>query len=461
MGAGLNGVTSMFVFVPRIVLDNLILSEAHWNCQAQHVKPLVMALKQADWPTLQAEIGRWRAQYSIPQHICLVDFDNELYVDLDNQWLAEMFVNEIKSKSAFTVKEFLFHADNAVVESAGNWHTNQFVVAFRNESDVIHPQLRPIPEAPLPMVKRKFLTGSDWLYYKIYTGIKTADSLLADVLYPMAQRFDELGWTDRFFFIRYGDPEGHIRIRFHLRHPSFLADLIPEIHDKLMPFLENRSVTSVVNDTYNRELERYGANSIDAVETYFHVDSRAIMHFLSLIEGPEGEAFRWQFGLLLTDTLLTDFNFDLKAKMEFAERQAANFGREFGYNASLKKQLDSRYKEIEPCINELLSNITGEYEFLHELNQQRQLALRPFVNLVTNLNERHELAIPMPSLLGSLIHMTTNRLFRSRQRFVEYSIYYHLHKYYRAAFGRAMHGRTALGQPAPLSNNLTPEAITC
>lgn len=435
------GLASLFVFVPRIVFDNLILSEARWNGQAQHVKPLVAALKKGDWPTLRTEIDRWRAQYGIPRHICLVEYDNELYVDLENQWLAETFVNEIKSRTTFILKEFLFRADNAVIQSEGNWHTNQFVVAFKNESVSPYAVRGSSTNEPAPAVTRKFFAGSEWLYYKVYTGIKTTDRLLTDVLYPLAQRFENEGWTDKFFFIRYGDPDHHIRIRFRLRQSLVLNDVVREIHDSLQPYLDSKSITAVVNDTYNRELERYGANSIDAIETYFHLDSQTLLQFLSLIEGAEGEECRWQFGMKLTDTLLTDFDFDLKQKLEFAERSAASFGREFGYNPTQKKQLDARYKAIEPAIHELFAETNEEHTFFYELSGQRHVVLRPFVELITDLNERGELAISLQSLLSSLIHMTVNRLFRSRQRFMEYSIYYHLHKYYRAEYGRTVLAR--------------------
>jgi thiopeptide-type bacteriocin biosynthesis protein len=464
LGLSLGPVNTVFVYVPRIVLDNIVLSEARWNCRAQQVKPLVTASKKADWPGLKTEIDRWRDQYGIPRHICLLDYDNELYIDLENPWLAETFVNEIKSKDQFQIKEFLFGADNAIVQSPAGWHTNQFVVAFKNEPD--SPRFAPkSPEGDLDAAKsgfvksplgdlgaksgsrttlgakpgsRKFFTGSEWLYYKIYTGIKTADSILTNVLNPLAERFEKQGWTDQFFFIRYGDPQFHIRFRFHLVDAAFLGTVIQELHDALAPFLASNVITAIWNDTYNRELERYGRHSIDAVENYFHLDSQTILQFLSLIEGAEGEECRWRFGMKLIDTLLDEFGFDLKQKLGFTEEQATAFGREFGYNSVLKKQLDKRYKEIETALLELWAETNEDHRFFYDLNQQRRATLRPFVQTIFQLKEQNQLEISLPSLLGSLIHMTTNRLFRTRQRFVEYSLYYHLHKYYRTTYSRTV-----------------------
>ncbi|KAA9347072.1 lantibiotic dehydratase [Larkinella humicola] len=463
LGLSLGPVNSVFVYVPRIVLDNIVLSEARWNCRAQQVKPLVTAFKKADWPGLKTEIDRWRDQYGIPRHICLLDYDNELYVDLENRWLAETFVNEIKSQDQFQIKEFLFRADNAITQSPAGWHTNQFVVAFKNEPDL--PAFTPkspkgdfanldfaASKSPLgdlgampgsrttlgATVNRKFFAGSEWLYYKIYTGIKTADAILTTVLHPLAERFAERGWTDRFFFIRYGDPHFHIRFRCHVIDPAFLGTIIQELHDALAPFLASNVITAIKNDTYNRELERYGRNSIDAVENYFHRDSQTILHFLSLIEGSEGEECRWRFGMKLIDTLLDEIGFDLKQKLDFADEKAAQFGQEFGYNSVLKKQMDTRYKEIETAITELWAETNEDHQFFYELNQQHRETLRPFIQTILQLKEQNQLEIPLTSLLGSLIHMTTNRLFRTRQRFVEYSLYYHLHKYYRTTYGRTV-----------------------
>ncbi len=39
------------------------------------------------------------------------------------------------------------------------------------------------------MMKRKFAPGSEWLYLKIYTGIKTADHVLEESIAPLVKYF--------------------------------------------------------------------------------------------------------------------------------------------------------------------------------------------------------------------------------------------------------------------------------
>ncbi len=434
--------SSLFVFKPRIVLDNLILAEASWNCQSAQIKPILAAFKQNDWPVVQALVASWRTHYQIPRYICLIDSDNELYVDLENQWFVETFLNEVKSKAAFRIKEFLYRAENAVTHSDKGWHTSQFAVAFKTLPD---PPKQAAPKAlrksdveTKPATRRQFSVGSEWLYYKIYTGQKTADTLLVNVLYPLIERVKSLGWVDKFFFIRYGDPDWHIRLRLHFTSTEVTNEVIKEMHTALLPYLTNKSISNLTIDTYNRELERYGENSIDAMEDYFHIDSQNILQFISMIEGAEGEECRWRAGLKMTDDLLNLFGFDLKQKIAITAQNTDYFGKEFGYNQLIKKQLDNRYKEIEAAIQEVVDEANEEHQFLYDLCQQLTSQLVPFANTILTLDRAGDLQMPIASLLGSLIHMNINRLFRQRQRFVEYSVYYHLNKYYRIQYGRTM-----------------------
>ena len=73
---------------------------------------------------------------------------------------------------------------------------------------------RPAP-APPPAVRRRFPPGSEWLYAKLYTGAATADRVLRDVVGPVTRSALRAGAVDGWFFIRYGDPDWHLRWRLH------------------------------------------------------------------------------------------------------------------------------------------------------------------------------------------------------------------------------------------------------
>jgi len=63
---------------------------------------------------------------------------------------------------------------------------------------------------------RKFIPGTEWLYLKIYTGVKTSDVLLEEAILPLVTCFLNNNLINKWFFIRYNDPKPHLRIRFEL-----------------------------------------------------------------------------------------------------------------------------------------------------------------------------------------------------------------------------------------------------
>jgi len=193
-----------------------------------------------------------------------------------------------------------------------------------------------------PMPQRNFMPGSEWLYYKIYSGPKTSDMVLTDVLFPLITALKEQKLITKWFFIRYGDPEHHLRVRFLLEKKESLGVVINKVSKKLQPLLAEDIIYKVQLDTYSRELERYGNNTIELSESLFYWDSEKIVQFLDLIEGDEGERLRWLFGLRSVDNLLVVFGCDLEQRLQLLERLKIGFGEEFHMARPLKKQLDGK-----------------------------------------------------------------------------------------------------------------------
>ncbi|SHM78977.1 thiopeptide-type bacteriocin biosynthesis protein [Flavobacterium xanthum] len=118
-------------------------------------------------------------------------------------------------------------------------------------------------------MKREFCLGSEWLYYKIYTGVKTADLLLLEEFAPIIEQLKARKVIEKWFFIRYNDPDSHLRIRFLVTKPEGIATIISSFHLVFEKLLVNHLVWKVQTDTYKRELERYGEATMVDSETLF------------------------------------------------------------------------------------------------------------------------------------------------------------------------------------------------
>ena len=56
------------------------------------------------------------------------------------------------------------------------------------------------------MIPRTFIPGSDYVYFKIYSGTKSADEILSRVVGPLTTMLIDAGAISKYFFIRYSDP---------------------------------------------------------------------------------------------------------------------------------------------------------------------------------------------------------------------------------------------------------------
>lgn len=288
-------------------------------------------------------------------------------------------------------------------------------------------------------MQRDFIIGDKWLYYKIYCGPKTADFLLTEVIYQILELLRTEDLIQSWFFIRYHDPENHIRVRFNLTDLNKLGKVISIINKEISPHIESGHVNKIQIDTYKRELERYGSSSMELSEALFGYESDMLLGMIDLIEGEEGETIRWMFGLRAIDQLLEDFELKLEEKYRILNELATGFENEFNANSILINQLSSKYraskKEIFHFMNREL-DVDSPYSELFELLSEKSQDSRLVVNQIIALKLDGGLELELNNLLKSYIHMLMNRLFRSSQRLHEMVIYGFLVRYYKTILAR-------------------------
>ncbi|MDP2721236.1 MAG: lantibiotic dehydratase family protein [Bacteroidales bacterium] len=116
-----------FRFLPRVIYKNIILSRASWNFNKKDLEP-VFELKEE---TKQVAAFRSLADHNnLPDELLLADNDNELYLNLKNTMCIQILLDQVKNRSSFTLKEFLFTDKNLIVEAPEGGFTNEIVVAF-------------------------------------------------------------------------------------------------------------------------------------------------------------------------------------------------------------------------------------------------------------------------------------------------------------------------------------------
>lgn len=264
-------------------------------------------------------------------------------------------------------------------------------------------------------MKRKFIIGDEWIYFKIYTGIKTADKILIETIDPLSHLLFNKKIIDKFFFIRYYDPEFHLRIRFKILDNK-IGDLITIFNNSVKNLFDEGLIWKIQIDTYNRELERYGSHLIENAESIFTIDSISTIKALNFIK--EDDNLRWLWGLASLDSYLNLFEYTLEDKILFIKLMKDFFSKEININHNLNRQLSLKYRNHKKEIENILDSNKLPNELKRILDLRTKKIISDVAIIKSNLSK-----IDYDNVVGSYLHMTINRLFRSKNRENEFAIY--------------------------------------
>lgn len=406
-----------YQYLPRVQYGQTILHAATWQLRSSDWKMLT----DAGTEELPLALKSFQQQWKMPDRIVIADGDNELLIDLSNPLLVNLFLEQLKSRQGVQLKEYLFTGDTGVHDSSGQPYANQLVAILEKKDASYTSVLSPVESVP---VRESFEIGSEWIYFKIYCGSQSAEKILVHAIDPLVRELRAEGQIRKWFFIRYPDPEFHLRLRLELTETGFFGTVLKRVTEVLQPFQQDGFIWNTQLDTYRRETRRYGSRSIEAVEEIFCYSSEATLAWLCRNTGDDRESERWLWGLQSIDYLLNGFGYTLEQKLHLLDELKTSFGKEFHTGKLLKEQLDSRYREHRKRIELSLESEWPDAELIKGMNEK--------LAAVRELADNSLLEPSADSLLASLIHMQLNRLFTSKSRQHEMICYDFLYRYYHA-----------------------------
>lgn len=400
-------------FAPRLRTGRVVLAPAAWHLEAADLAALLAASEAA----LPAALAAFRRQWQLPRWFVLAEGDNELLVDADNPWLVQVWLEAVRGQARVHLKEFLFDAAQSPAHSPAGPHTQQLLALLLREGPVY--AALPAP-APADAVRREFGLGSEWLYYKLYCGQQQADSVLLDAVQPLTETLQAQELIDQWFFIRYADPEPHLRLRLHLPDVACLGEVVQLVAAQLQPWQAAGIVWRVQTDQYQRELERYGPHLIELTEQLFHWQSEALLRHLAAATEPDAY---WAGALATADELLAAFAYPLAQRLALTTGLREAFFREFNGDKPLRRQLDAKYRQLRPVLADCLP---AEPVVPPEL-----------AALAARINAQREAGQPEPpGLMGAYLHMLLNRYLPAEPRLHELVLYDFLSRHYQGQLAR-------------------------
>jgi len=276
-------------------------------------------------------------------------------------------------------------------------------------------------------IQRSYIPGDKWLYVKIYTGIKTADNIIAKELSVIIKQLKRRELIKKWFFIRYSDPQFHLRIRILMKNQKQSGEILDQFNNSLSNLNKDNLIWKIQLDTYNRELERYGGHLIEEAESFFYADSECILSNIRKLNGNEN--YRWMIALKLIDCLLSDFGLNLGEKQKLMDEVEKAYKNEFGFSEFNSKQFNTKFRENKKTVELVLNNEITEKEFL-SLFQPIKKRSKQLIPIVRQIKIKATKDHNVNELLKSYLHMMLNRLFRSNNRMHELILYDFMFRYY-------------------------------
>ena len=293
--------------LPRVQAGRVVLCPAQWRMDDRVREALVPDNQFSFMSALHV----WRTRWQVPRHVYLSFGDNRLLLDLDSEVQAEELRAELRRLAhgaQLLLQEALPAPDDAWVRGPGGHFVAELVVPLVLRPDNLSAGVAVSQHRPAAVAARADRLrppGSDWLFAKLYGPRAFEVDLLTGPVRELCQQVIATGSAESWFFIRYADPDPHLRLRFHGDPGRLVGELIPRLCSWASGLLNDGFSNRLSFDTYEREVERFaGSGGVAAAEALFHADSEAVLEMLRLSHGGLLELDMTSLAIFSIDDLL-------------------------------------------------------------------------------------------------------------------------------------------------------------
>ncbi|MBC7977686.1 MAG: lanthionine biosynthesis protein, partial [Myxococcales bacterium] len=296
---------------------------------------------------------------------------------------------------------------------------------------------------PIDPGRRATLPGGEWLYLKIYGGPSTLERVFAEAIAPVLRAELAAGGITRWFFLRYGDPEWHFRVRMRGAAEHLHGVVLPALERALRPYHDDGALRRVTLESYEPELDRYGGlEGMALAEAVFEADSDAVLALIPHYAADRAE--RWRLALLGMHDVLDAIGVDLDGKLALASAGRDGFARELGAGVEAKKALGQRFRAERARIEDLLIHRKDDALAAGiAVLDARRVVLQTTAAQLRDGIAAGRVTRPLDQLAPSYLHMWVNRAVHAAAREQEFVLYDLLARTYEGLRARGRGARSA------------------
>ena len=247
----------------------------------------------------------------------------------------------------------------------------------------------------------------------------------------------------KWLFIRFRDPDFHLRVRIFARPIDLRQRIIPSVENWVRPLLEEGILHGFRVEPYEREIERYGGlTGVSLLEEISAADSAANLKLMQIPEVLKNKVFRSMIGVISAHGLLVSLGLESQAR-QIADAFASSGAAESTdlIRKTRSSELAHAYREYrQPTISAvvmlsrqshkdwIIGGLTPQLEKALAILRIRDSSIRIAVKKRRGLSH---LTVSDFDFAGSVIHMCLNRLIPDSSFATDLSIFEVLRKIYR------------------------------
>lgn len=221
-------------YFPRVTLGKLILSPQRWRIPRKDLE----ALTKLDDTQFPEQSRAMTEKYRLSEVLIYKRADLVLTLTLQNPLLVNMLLSETRGQKTIVLEEKHPNSQQYLTTKNGQSTNHEILMPLRNTAFKYKAtkQLPPLfndQKRASSEYQCRFLPGDEWLCAKIYAGYEAVDKLLSGVLADWLADLKEKQIINHFFFLRFSDPDWHIRLRMQINDPTQRAQVHHQLGTKI------------------------------------------------------------------------------------------------------------------------------------------------------------------------------------------------------------------------------------
>ncbi|MCG7376550.1 lantibiotic dehydratase [Paenibacillus sp. ACRSA] len=402
-------------FTPRIQYKRIVLSPAKWKLRLPNRYNNKEHKNGKDAVRLREWITDFIQQWNVPRYVYLIDSDHRILLDIEHPLHMNEILKILSKTQQVDLIEHVGGFEELPIRQEEGLLTAEFVFPLVNKN--VLKSDKESNFAYRTAITRKnsdyevHFPGGDWFYAKLYGLDSRQNEFIALHWADCIEQARAFGLIDFGYFIRYADPEPHIRVRFRIKSRDKSQAFAELFHEWSTTWFQDGFLTKFIVDAYEPEIERYGGVGLmKLAEEVFSSDSLIVSKLIRLIRFEKPNIEIEQVAIMSVVHLLNQLGYS-----------PAECYKTLNQKFDVKEYLDE-YRNIRKSVMGLLNTyfewsttqIQSEADQLYHdifsvLRIRNQDSSAYFKQLVT-CEQQKSLTNSPDDIVFSIIHMHLNRL---------------------------------------------------